>query len=524
DVLPTVLELLHLPPVAGVQGRSFAPQLTGGNAGDNDSAIHYFESLYGMEEMGFAPLSGLIRGSLKFISLPRPELYDLAADPGERDNLYLKRNVLAKKMARELDDHLAAVVKTGNAALRPQQTRQDQSRLRALGYLASANSRVPTGGGEDPKDGIATMNLLVNAREAIRAGKLEEAERQLTTLKARGIDRRLAQFHDTRYELALARKNPTITEAVLREAIARFPDEPRFLLILSAFYRDHGNERGTEETSLRLIERDPQAVEPHLLLGELYRRRKQTGPALAHFKRAWELRPDDPKLALALADMQISAGHPEQALPTLKSLLQTGRNPLKTEIRSQAAKLLTALGEPGMAEDLLQGLVHEQGDNPGHWTQLGLAQLDRGLADQALRSFQQALQLDPHQSLALSGLGTLHLTLFRQRKDRQSLSLAREYFGRAVATDPKLVTAMNGLGVVCLYQGEVPRAIEQFRAATRIDPAFTNAYFNLAIAQLSLGRRVVARQTLKTIQTRLQARLSADEKDQLAALLREAGI
>ncbi|HNX98319.1 MAG TPA: sulfatase, partial [Candidatus Aminicenantes bacterium] len=78
DVLPTLLELLHLPPSTGVQGRSFARQLTTkGDAGDS-STIHYFESLYGLEEMGFAPLSGLICGSLKFISLPRPELYDLA--------------------------------------------------------------------------------------------------------------------------------------------------------------------------------------------------------------------------------------------------------------------------------------------------------------------------------------------------------------------------------------------------------------------------------------------------------------
>ena len=177
-----------------------------------------------------------------------------------------------------------------------------------------------------------------------------------------------------------------------------------------------------------------------------------------------------------------------------------------------------------MAEDLLQGLVREQGDNPAHWTQLGLAQLDRGQGDQALHSFQQALLLNPRHPLALSGLGTLHLTLFRQQKNRQSLALAREYFGRAVTADPKLVTAANGLGVAYLYQGDAPRAIEQFRTATRIDPTFVNAHFNLAIAQLSLGRRVVARQTLQTIQTKLSARLSAEERNQLAALLREAGV
>jgi arylsulfatase A-like enzyme/Tfp pilus assembly protein PilF len=525
DILPTLLELYRLPLPAELQGRSIAPLLTADEDPANPARVLYFESLYGMEVMGWAPLSGLVRGPLKYISLPRSELYDLAADPREEDNLYLKKNVQAKGLARELDHYLEKTVNADQAALRPRQSRQDQDRLRALGYLAAGGPTPRAGSSADPKDGIGTMNLLLEARQAVHAGDLDGAQRQIAALRATGIDRTLPQFHDMCYELALARKDPAAIEAALREAIARFPDTSRFVLLLAAFFRNRGDARRTEEMARLVLARDPKAVEAHLLLGELYRGQKRIDKAIGHFQQAWDLEPGDHKLAIALADMNIETGHPEQALAALRKLIQAGQvpgSPLAVEIRAQASKLLVSLGQPDLAESLLQDLVREQRGNPAHWTQLGLAQLDRGQADQAIRSFQQALQLDPKQALALSGLGTLHLNLFRQRRDRRGLQLAAGFFSRALEADARLITAVNGLGVVYLYLGDSLKAIEQFRLANAIDPGFVNAYFNLAIAQLSAGRRVEARKTLNTLRQKLAGRLSAAEREQLTALLREA--
>ena len=525
DVLPSLLELYRMPRPAGIQGRSIAPLLTADEDPGKPVPGLYFESLYGMEEMGWAPISGFLSGQFKYISLPRPELYDLAADPDETVNLYLKKNALAKKLAHELDGYLERTVDGGTAADRPRQSRQDQARLRALGYLASSDRLSQAGSGEDPKDGIGPMNLLLKTREAIHAGDLEGAEQRLVDLRATGIDRRLPQFFDTYYELALARKDPKAIEAALREAITQFPETSRFALLLATFFRNRGDARRTEETARLVLARDPKAVEAHLLLGELFRGQKRIDKAIGHFQQAWELEPGDHKLAIALADMNIETGQPEQALAALRKLIQAGQppgSPLAVEIRSQASRLLVRLGQPDLAESLLQDLIREQRGNPAHWTQLGLAQLDRGQGELASRSFQQALQLDPKQALALSGLGTLHLNLFRQRRDRRGLQLASGFFTRALEADARLITAVNGLGVVYLYLGDAAKAIEQFRSATAIDPGFVNAYFNLAIAQLRAGRRVEARRTLNTLEQKLTDRLSAAEREQLASLLREA--
>lgn len=522
DVMPTLLELLRLPAPAGMQGRSFAAGLRGGK--DRESRALYFESLYGLEEMGWAPLAGLLSGRLKYIALPRPELYDLQADPAEKENLFLKRNAQAKALARELDAYLEATVARDAEASRPRQSRADQERLRALGYLASGGA-ARSGGGEDPKDGIVPMSRLLKVREAIHAGNLQGAGEELAALRASGLDRRLPQFFDTSYELALTRKDPLAIQAALREAIARFPEQTRFDILLATFYRDRGQEKQAEDVALRALAREDGIFEAHLILGEIYRGRKLVAKAVGHFQKAWDLKPEDGKLALALADLHLEANRPGQALAALRRLLGNGNGQekaLASEVRSQAARLLVKLGEPGLAESLLRGLVSEQGDNPGHWTQLGLAQLERGQGEEARRSFAEALRLDAGQALALSGLGTLHLTLFRRDRDARSLRQAGDYFTRALAADGKLVTALNGLGVVRLYQGDAPGAVETLRAAVAADPQFANAYFNLAIAQLRLGRKGAAKNTLAMLRQRHGERLGAEERRQYEALWREA--
>lgn len=524
DVLPTVLDLCRLPRPAGMQGRSLGTLLRSAGE-DGGEAPLYFESLYGMEEMGWAPLSGLLSGSWKYISLPKPELYDLAADPLEKSNLYLQKNAQAKRLARELDDLLSRTVPAGASALRPQQTRADQARLRALGYLAAAGNQAWQGSGDDPKDGIGPLNLLMKAREEVRQGRLDSAARQFAALRASGIDRTLPQFYDMYYELALARKDPARVRAALREASERFPSLTRFDMVLAGYLRERGDKHGAEAAALRALAKDPKTVEAHLLLGELYRNQKQLEKAITHFRQAWDLEPDGAKLGLALADLSLEAGRAPEALEALRRLLrQAGDRPdaLEADVRAQAAKLLLKLGQPELAEGLLRGLVGEQAGNPAHWTQLGLAQLDRGQGDEALASFTRALELDPRQALALSGMGTLHLTLFRQRKDRPSLQRAEEYFSRAVAVDAKLVTALNGLGVTYLYLGDAAQAIERLRTAVAADPGFVNAYFNLAIAQLSAGRKGAAKNTLGMLRQRHGGRLSAGERSQYEALWREA--
>ncbi|MCP5047734.1 MAG: sulfatase-like hydrolase/transferase, partial [bacterium] len=85
DLMPTLMDLYGLETPPSVQGTSFLPLLTGEE--EEGQRNFYFESMHGSDEMGWAPLLGIIEGNYKYISLPEPELYDLKDDRNETDKI-----------------------------------------------------------------------------------------------------------------------------------------------------------------------------------------------------------------------------------------------------------------------------------------------------------------------------------------------------------------------------------------------------------------------------------------------------
>lgn len=138
DVLPTVMAALGLPQDPSLQGRD----LTASPAWDAeaDSRSAHFESRAAFSEtwLGGKRKSALIDGQWKLILTQDPgtedvlELYDLAQDPHELDDISDRRPELRDRLQPELNERKKA------AFLKPRLLRQDPEEiemLRALGYL-----------------------------------------------------------------------------------------------------------------------------------------------------------------------------------------------------------------------------------------------------------------------------------------------------------------------------------------------------------------------------------------------------
>ncbi len=171
DVMPGLLELVKAPAPAALQGRSFWPLVEG-----KEKAVRqiYFESLFGQEEFNWAPLTGLIDGPDKYISLPDAELYDVDADPKETRNLLAERG----ETARAVDKKLAAFVErsaSAASASRRELSPSDVKKLTSLGYVSSFSSKSAKA--TDPKRAIdlyievVALNDLVAKKDDQAAGK-----------------------------------------------------------------------------------------------------------------------------------------------------------------------------------------------------------------------------------------------------------------------------------------------------------------------------------------------------------------
>jgi len=93
DVLPTIVSLLELKLPEGARGKLPGRSLLAdaapgdpGAPGDPPRRI-YSETFYPRLHLGWSDLASLIEGRLHYVEAPVPELYDLAADPGETKSL-----------------------------------------------------------------------------------------------------------------------------------------------------------------------------------------------------------------------------------------------------------------------------------------------------------------------------------------------------------------------------------------------------------------------------------------------------
>src|SRR3989442_1546568 len=145
DILPTVLDAISAPLRTAVDGRSLRALAAGGAAA---TAATYFESLSASINRGWPRWYGVSRGSLRYIDLPIPELYDLAVDATESHDLAPSR----PGDVRELQRLLAALRAEDRPAVPARENADTREQLRSLGYLAgTAAAKTHYTEADDPK-------------------------------------------------------------------------------------------------------------------------------------------------------------------------------------------------------------------------------------------------------------------------------------------------------------------------------------------------------------------------------------
>jgi len=117
----------------------------------------YAETLAPRLDFGWSDLRAWREGRYKYIRAPRPELYDVDADPGETEDLVSRQPDVARRMAAALDAALAAL---GDSETTRAVDPDVAERLRALGYALGPGGR---GSGADPKDEIEVAHRLARA-------------------------------------------------------------------------------------------------------------------------------------------------------------------------------------------------------------------------------------------------------------------------------------------------------------------------------------------------------------------------
>ncbi len=374
DVAPTLRGLARLAP-AESDGEDLAPLLVAPREGAASAPAAaadrpaFSEADYATFVLGWSPMRALRAGGRKYIEAPKRELYDLHADPGERDNAYGRDEAASGNgVSRDLARQLAAIAArkplaaATSSAVDPEAAR----RLASLGYISGSAQPVDydriDATRTDPKDRIGVW-------QQIEAGLLARQTRDYE--KAVGIFERLLAAY------------PTLNPVILRD------------------YAEACRETGRADLAIALYERVLKTAEPDANdffgLGVAWHLKGDDAKSAANLERAVAMNPSDKTAWVDLGSVRL----------TLRDLPRAGEAFAKAAaLDPQSSKALSGLAsiafeqrDFGKAEGLLRSAIAAAPEDAP--LRFHLARVKRAMGDvSAARAIYAELAKSSHPEVA----------------------------------------------------------------------------------------------------------------------------
>jgi len=375
DVFPTVLAMAGIDSKARVHGRSLVPLMF--RLGPLEEVDAYSESMTASLQFGWSPLRSLRSARYKFIQAPRPELYDLALDPGEATNVFAEHPAVAAGMNRELE-RLAD--ETGRDAPAPEAAnldRETMERLAALGYIGTPGAATPPAGPAtslaDPKDKLEVFTAVARAGELMVTDDYAQAAQVL--------------------------------EAAVREE----PDMPQGLLMLGSCYTELGRLKEAGARFDRVLKNDPKNVQALIGMANVLLDDGRTDDVVTLCKRTLSIDERNSQAYALLGDAYIDQHQPSKALPYLEKAVEI--QPKITQNRLNLAACLIEVKEFARAQTILQEILSAYPKFPGAQFNLGVLYEELKRPEEARSAYLAEVANHPNSFKARFNLGKVLATM-----------------------------------------------------------------------------------------------------------------
>ncbi|HEY3174914.1 MAG TPA: sulfatase-like hydrolase/transferase [Candidatus Polarisedimenticolia bacterium] len=448
DIMPTILELLRIDPegaAAPVQGTPLW-RLMADAKGTMPGLPAYAEAMAPLLLYGWSPLTVVRDDRYKYIEGPRPELFDLVADPREKNDLYAARADLAAQYKTKLESLRREVTREGAGAETIAPDPETEARLRSLGYATGGGARPPDSG----------------------AGALPDPRQMVPALEK--INRVYAAFGSGQYDAAAA-------EA--REILAEHPENRSVRFYLAGALMETGRHAEAAQEYRKILDASPKDTEAMSNLGWCLTNMQRFDEATETFQRVLEFFPDHIYAKASLANIAFIKGDYREASRLYKEVLRIEPNHMPS-IKTMAKMF----EETGKLDEAAVFWEHATDVDPGNvdvWMSLGWVRFQQGRNDDALAVLDRAKELAPDAPELLAAAGDVRLAMGK-------IEEARADYQRAIHLAPRLAAGYYGLGIIEGKLGDPFKALDLVARAVLLNPDKVEWRVDLAHALVRIGR------------------------------------
>jgi len=345
DLMPTLLQVLQITVPLGVQGRPLLSLLEG--KAEINSRSLYAETFLPRLHFNWSELRSVETDKYHFIDAPKPELYDLSADPRELHNIFAEKQAVADELRARLK---SLIVQNSAGQELAEKTGLDPAlmeRLKSLGYAGFSGGGSSESGGPslpDPKDRIAVYELFSEAMAESQHGQYDQSAEKLTIVLKTEPDSVPAHYilglnYYRMHQFSLAIEH-------LRRVMQLSPEYALASYQLGLAYARNGDMDSAEQTMKRTLELDSTNFDAAYNLGAVYLQKKMVPEAAAALRQAATINPEYEPAHKALGDVLLYQGQTDAALAELRRAAE-----LRPDDPAVHASLAKALAAKGMSEE-----------------------------------------------------------------------------------------------------------------------------------------------------------------------------
>jgi choline-sulfatase len=286
---------------------------------DNENPA-YSETFYPFSSFGWSPLHALETNHYHYIDAPTPELYDVAADPAEKNNLAVQQPAIVAVLKEKLQQFLARNPFTRQAASAGNLSPDAQEKLRALGYFgfrAAVSPESLKAGLADPKDKLSEFNTILKAQDALQR---DDDQAQVLLEQVQKQDPKIYVIPFMLGESALRRQNWERAADQLQRCLELNPNFDNAMTGLARALSKLGRQDEAKSWLQKALQSNPQNYRAWYEIG-LLDTKTNPGAALSAFEKAISIQPNFPPgqrdLGIALfreKNYSDAASHLEKAL------------------------------------------------------------------------------------------------------------------------------------------------------------------------------------------------------------------